>query len=303
MDTKGLYSYSLSKVRELFLSDETINMGDDFILAHRTNRNNIKLLKYPSRVDAYTALFCRKGHFKCSINLNEYEINEGMLVVNLPDNIIRIESFDDSDDDPISLIIISVSQQFMSNYRTDISKMLTEALVFLDNPCFEMDESERRLCVQYLNLMDEVRKSETIYAHESLKHLVSSLFYLFGSFLNKRMAAKEADKDASSRHKYIFEQFIGLVKQYHNKERSVGFYADKICLTPKYLSKIVKSVSGLSAPQWIDQYVLLEAEQLLKYSDMGIKEIADQLNFQSLSFFFKFFKKHTGCTPSQYRES
>jgi AraC-like DNA-binding protein len=65
----------------------------------------------------------------------------------------------------------------------------------------------------------------------------------------------------------------------------------------------VKETSGQSAPEWIDQYVILEAKQMLKHSDLCIKEISDELNFANPSFFFKYFKKHTGMTPNQYRNS
>lgn len=79
------------------------------------------------------------------------------------------------------------------------------------------------------------------------------------------------------------------------------FYANKLCLTPKYLSKLVKQASGRSAPDWIDEFVILEAKNMLKYSNMPIKEIVFRLNFPNQSFFYRFFKTHTGMTPSEYR--
>ena len=79
------------------------------------------------------------------------------------------------------------------------------------------------------------------------------------------------------------------------------FYADKLCLTPKYLSKIVKEASGRSGPEWIDAFVILEAKNLLRYSDESIKEIAYKLKFPSASVFNKFFKANTGLIPSDYR--
>ena len=81
------------------------------------------------------------------------------------------------------------------------------------------------------------------------------------------------------------------------------FYADKLFLTPKYLSKLVKSISGRSAPDWINSLVILEAKNMLKYSDMTIKGIVYKLHFANQSVFYKFFKSHTGMTPSEYRDS
>ena len=83
----------------------------------------------------------------------------------------------------------------------------------------------------------------------------------------------------------------------------MAFYADKLCLTPKYLSKLIKQASGRSAPDWIDEFVILEAKNLLKYTDLAIKEIVYKLHFPNQSVFFKFFKAHTGLTPSDYRNA
>jgi AraC-like DNA-binding protein len=83
----------------------------------------------------------------------------------------------------------------------------------------------------------------------------------------------------------------------------MAFYADKLCLTPKYLSTLIKQASGRSAPDWIDDFVILEAKNLLKYTGLAIKEIVYKLHFPNQSVFFKFFKAHTGLTPSEYRNA
>ena len=83
----------------------------------------------------------------------------------------------------------------------------------------------------------------------------------------------------------------------------MAFYADKLCLSPKYLSKLIKEVSGKPAPEWIDSYVMLEAKHLLKYSNLPIKEIVYRLNFSNQTVFYKYFKAHTGMTPTDYRNS
>ena len=101
----------------------------------------------------------------------------------------------------------------------------------------------------------------------------------------------------------IFDQFIKLVKDNYMMYRNVGFYAEHLSLTPKYLSRIIKDASGRSAPEWIDEYVMLEAKNLLKFSGLAIKEIVYRLNFPSQSVFYKFFKARTGMTPTEYKNS
>lgn len=93
-----------------------------------------------------------------------------------------------------------------------------------------------------------------------------------------------------------------LTKHYM-QERSVGFYAGQLHLTPKYLTTIIRKTSGRTAAEWIDDYVVLEAKNLLKYSTMSIQEIAYCLNFPNQSFFGKYFRNHTGMPPSAYRMS
>ena len=83
----------------------------------------------------------------------------------------------------------------------------------------------------------------------------------------------------------------------------MGFYARQLCITPKYLTTLIKRISGLSVSEWIDNYVIIEAKTLLKYSTMSIQEIAYCLNFPNQSFFGKYFRSHTGMTPSAYRMS
>ena len=98
-------------------------------------------------------------------------------------------------------------------------------------------------------------------------------------------------------------QFIALLESgIYRTERNVAYYASRLCITPKYLSKLIKQATGRSAPDWIDAYVILEAKNLLRYSGKSIKEIVQDLNFPSQSVFYKYFKSHTGLTPSEYRK-
>ena len=125
----------------------------------------------------------------------------------------------------------------------------------------------------------------------SIEHLSSFHFF----FLNLLTHSKECYRSS--------EEQGTASTEYHTKYRNVGFYADKLCLTPKYLSKLIKTATGRSAPEWIDSYVILEAKNLLKYSGTTIKEIVFKLNFPNQSVFYKFFKARTGMTPTEYRNS
>ena len=100
-----------------------------------------------------------------------------------------------------------------------------------------------------------------------------------------------------------FEDFLALVEEYHTSERSLGFYAGRLGLSPKYLSKLVRNVSGRTAGSWIDSCVIQAAKKLLKYSEQPVAAVAAQLNFANETTFYRFFKVQTGMTPTEYRRS
>lgn len=107
----------------------------------------------------------------------------------------------------------------------------------------------------------------------------------------------------STHEEQIFDRFMALVNQYGAREHRLNFYADKICLSQRYLGTIVKKMSGRTAKEWIDKAVILEAKVMLKHSDMPVSHVADELNFDNFSFFCRYFRRLTGLSPQQYRET
>lgn len=100
-----------------------------------------------------------------------------------------------------------------------------------------------------------------------------------------------------------FDRFIRLVNEHHEEQHRVAFYADKICLTERYLSTIVRQTGGITAKEWIDKALVTKAKVMLRHSDKQIAEIAEALHFPNPSFFCKYFKRLTGQTPQEYRKS
>ena len=105
----------------------------------------------------------------------------------------------------------------------------------------------------------------------------------------------------TSRREELFVRFMGMVKEFYTERRDVSFYADRLCVSPKYLSSIVRDVSGNYATDWINQHVVLEAKAMLRTEGVSVKDVSNRLNFANQSFFAKYFKKHTGYTPKEYK--
>ena len=109
------------------------------------------------------------------------------------------------------------------------------------------------------------------------------------------------EEEKKSKQEVLLEDFLDFVQKHYKEERSVEFYADKLCLTPKYLSTVIRQTSGKTAGEWIDEYVVLEAKALLKSTKMTIQQISEELNFPSQSFFGKYFKRLSGVSPKEYK--
>ncbi len=111
------------------------------------------------------------------------------------------------------------------------------------------------------------------------------------------------DSDKYSQLYHLTEKFKQLLATDFSKQREVTYYAEKLFVTPKYLSQVLKEQTGKTAGVLIDEIVCLEAKVLLQVNELNISQVADQLNFANPSFFGKFFKRHTGMSPVEYRKS
>ena len=305
----NLQTINLKQIRSLEPVVDEYGIGDDFILGEASgervqqNETLLKMLRYPIRFDGYIIFFLKKGHLRADVNLNTYDIEEHSLLISVPGNIIRVADYREERVKDIELTFVLISREFMSGIRIDFLKVLQDSMKLLDNPCIHLDDSQIGIADDYFKLARKIISSPLSKKREIIGSLLTSLTYMSADILARRIddARKMGKEKNSARLNLVFEQFIALVNEYHNSERGMAFYAEKMCLTPKYLSKLIKQASGRSAPEWIDSFVILEAKNMLKYSGMTIKEIVYKLHFPNQSVFYKFFKAHTGMTPSEYR--
>ena len=136
--------------------------------------------------------------------------------------------------------------------------------------------------------------------------ILISLLELMLDFANILMTDGALPKDLSltlTRKEEIFEHFLELIIQFGKEEHSVQFYADKLFITPQYLSLILREQTGQSANRWIDDSLLIEAKTMLKMPDTTVQQVAEALHFADQSTFGKFFKKRVGISPLKFRNS
>ena len=299
----ALHVLDIQGVRKHFRIPDNDGLSDDFFLMKTGVDKNLLLFKYPCRFDGFVAVLCLRGRLRVDLNLKSFELSENTLLLYVPGNIVRVSEVPDGDEPP-QVVVVGASRNLIADVRMDFAKLFEESMAILENPCITLSQKEFNISLKYYELAMELMDAGIPSLREALRSLFSSIFYMLGTLWSGRLTSgPAAAAEMSGRSKMVFEQFLRLVTQYHSKERRVEFYASKMYLTPKYLSKLIKKVSGRSAPDWIDSMVVMEAKNMLKYSEMTIKEISENLGFGSVPVFHKFFKYHTGFTPRQWREN
>lgn len=196
----------------------------------------------------------------------------------------------------IRCIFITFRNTFLSslNYPNRSSVILS----VYDTPVFLLDDEDFNSVKLYTQVVRKtIRRNDSPNRMEIIRHLTLALFYSI-QHIHTEPGIKK-----TSRNETIFNEFLKLVGLYFRKKRTVSFYADKLCISSKHLAVVVKNVSGKSALTWIDNYIMLEAKALLKSTNLTVLQICDELHFPSQSFFGKFFKRHTGMSPTEYRSS
>ena len=309
MENDALQTIDIRRIQALSPLVDEFALGTEFILGavsgKRIEKSEavLRILKYPVRFDGYIMFFLKSGHFTLDVNLSTFDIHPNSLLVVTPGNIIKLSAYDEDHIGDADLLFALVSKDFLSSIRFDFNKVFQDTLRVWKTPCITLEGDDLDLAEDYFRLTRKVLSSHQTHKREILGSILTSFTYVALDVWTRQLAASRLEEGAASaRINQIFERFLALVTEYHNQERGMAFYADKLCLTPKYLSKLVKQASGRSAPDWIDSFVILEAKNMLKYSDKSIKEIVYLLHFPTQSVFYKFFKAHTGITPSEYRK-
>lgn len=292
MDNNKPQNLDIEFIKDLVPMD---TIGDEFIIFG--DITNMPLFDYPSRTNAVVFAICLKGVAELSINLKNITLRENTFIVIVPDQITQF--LNKSDD--LSIRCFAMSQRFIEDSVIGSLSIVPLTLHIMDNPCTSLNESELSLLLDYHTfLWSKVKAGPSPYLKKIIQGLLQALCYEVSSIFNKHQPLERPKK---TRKEEIFEMFLNEVIQNFKTNRNVAFYAEKLRLTPKHLSSTIKEATGKPAGEWIDSYVILEAKALLKTPNKTIQQIADELNFANQSFFGKYFKQHTGMSPSQYKAS
>lgn len=263
-------------------------------------QSDFEAFHFPCRIDAMIIGIGTTGEATLAYNLQEFRLRKNTLFFCAPNTIVQTKSIRQ-----FQSHVVVISSEFLRNMHINLRDLMPVILQRAGNPCLELNDTESRIIRDCIGLIEqEVRAPEQPYSREIVRNLLASIIYKTGNILHTSCVAKPNKKSSPrDRGEAYFQQFTELLGEHYRKERSVGFYARQLCITPKYLTTIIKRVTGSSVSEWIDRYVILEAKTLLKHSHMSIQEIAYYLNFPNQSFFGSYFKRVTGISPTQYKKS
>lgn len=277
-------------------------LGEDYIFTRLTNEVPQNPYDGPFRVDGFVWILCLKGCMGVDVNLNHCVLTENSLMMTAPDNILAIK---DVDWDQLDSYILFISSDFMRDINIDQNVISRQtAYPIMAPPIMKIESEEGELVKHYFDLIhrNTTGNRDDLYVRSIARCLISALIYQVLQFARNRQPAEEGLRPHSRRLSYV-HQFMGLLHRYRLSERSVSFYASRLFISAKYLTLILKQTTGRSAAEWIDEFVILEAKNMLRFSGKNIQQIAYALNFPNQSSFGKYFKHLTGMSPSEYQRS
>lgn len=259
------------------------------------------LFRYPTRLESYAVLLCANGEFTMNCNLQQLTIGPQMAFFIKPGSILQCDPTEDC-----HFSVILFEEDLLNQMNLSIQKLLPHLGMLSQLSCISLTpEIFDHLNRQISMVAECIGQSKSLsYYDEAVKASICTFAYSFMSILIQEINSQEMqDSQIHTREEDIFRRFIQLVTEHYRYERKVIFYARLMHITPKYLSSLIRKVSGYGASKWIDDCVMLDAKNLLKYSSMSVQEIAFYLSFPNQSFFGRWFKDHTGMSPKAYRDS
>ena len=235
------------------------------------------------------------GSAKIKVDMVEYDLSEPINLIRvMSGQILMVEHISDDFDG----VVVIMSNSFVESMLVYMNNALPFYVATSSNCVKHLNNSEVDLSDMFLKAIAQVLRNQTNpYLDRVLQHVLMAIFYSSEEIRNQL----ETESGAYTSADAISKEFMRLVKDNFRSERQLQFYADKLCITPRYLSRVVKECTGSSAADWIERYVVLEARALLKSTSMTIQQISDELNFPSQTFFGKYFKRRVGMSPKLYR--
>lgn len=264
----------------------------DFAVVKRMNTTLLRhLVDTPISFNEIRLIVVRKGTASVRINLLPYEINSGDFVFVSEGSTVEIASFSDSLQGTGILFTKEILHIAMNGHLPEsFDGRLRDFKI-------RLSAEEQTLAEQIIAMIyDQINQPG--HNHKVTASLLASLAWHIDGIRHRNAVSRQ---ESQNRKQKLFIDFLQLVDRYVATERNLDFYAQRLCLSVRYMSTIIKEVSGQGAKEWIDRSLITAVKIDLKYTDKQIAQISFEKGFPNVSFFCKYFKRLTGQTPTEYR--
>lgn len=286
-----------NRIEEITPADHRI--GTDILLIEDANGIRAEKIigKNPFKLDMSMAIIYDQGEAVSKINMKEYHIKAPAVLIMMHGQTIEPISYSDD----LQSRAIVMSESFTERLFAGSTDVQSHSLYtsIMNKPIVNFEKDQNVFSIYYDLLLNVARSPHSEFKIQSAHHLTLAMFYGY-SHMKHNLTT---DNKGTTRQEEIYSAFIDSLGENFKTARDIGYYADKLCITAKHLSQVVKEVSGKTALEIIEEYVLTECKALLLSTTMTIQEISDELNFPSQSVFGKYFKRLTGLSPKAYRKA
>ena len=258
------------------------------------NETIIRGLNFPYKIEKVTQIVISSGQFSCHVDFRSYSLKAPAMAIFLPGQVIESMEIDDN----FAGFGMIMSAKFTDSMNLPVS--LQERL-FLKNTQFHSISKEaiEAYTTCYRQVAGIIKQEDNPYREQIIKHLFTAYYYGLGYYVH----TSQVKQTIMTSQQAICDKFITLVYENFKEHRDISFYADKLCVSNKYLSCLLKQETGLTALAWIEKYVVLYIKSCLTSTSVTIQQISDELNFPSQSVLGKYFKRVEGISPKAYRQS
>ena len=272
----------------------SVSLDNDLMLSDSINK--APMPKDPRKMNFILIGLCTRGRLRYRIDSKEQIINAGDILI-----VSEHQVIDGYKPSPtMEGLCIMMSVNFFHEIIKSVHDVSSLFVFARTQPVMKLEQRECEAFKEYFAVIKQ-KISDTCnhFRKYLIRTLLLAMFYDVGNIIYRARNYGEVQIPSEK----VFTRFLRLVQDNCKRERRVSWYAQQLCITPKYLSLVVKRISGRTAVEWIESYVTLELRVMLKNSTKSIKEIAEDMNFPNQSFLGKYFREHVGMTPSKYRKS
>ena len=259
------------------------------------------------RIQGMLILRLRTGHAELDVNFQKFKLTAGnVLVINPGVVFTGVKSFGKKPE----WDLVFVNREFMKGLNMDLTSVNIRPLTDAPSPVVQLTKEEAERFNPYIKMLATNAAGETsVFTVKIARALFTAMLYILLDCFFARIVENDGgesinDNQAKARRPTTYvRDFMRLLHLNYLRERSSEFYASRLCISSKYLSIIVKEATGRSVSDWISEFVVMEAKNLLRFSGKSVQQVAYALNFPSQSSFGKYFKRVTGISPTDYQRT